>query len=62
VHRAMHLFFERSSIRARLIEVSERREMLMRREIVEVADGFTFRGLAQLTSPMHVGPRPSARI
>ena len=32
-------------------EVSERREMLMRREIVEVADGFIFRGVAQRISP-----------
>ena len=34
----------------------------MRREIVEVADGFIFRGVAQLTSPVHGGRSPSAHV
>ena len=36
--------------------------MLMRREIVEVADGFTLRGVAQRTSLVQGGLRPSARV
>jgi len=67
VHLAVHLPLTRSSMRARSIEVNERREMLMRRKTPQVAGGFTFLGVAQLrvaqlTSPVHGGRRPSARV
>ena len=58
----MHLLFERSSIRARLINRDQRKERdIDAGEIVEVANGVIFRGVAQLT-PVHAGRGPSARL
>jgi len=63
-HRGRRLIEQRlkevviRSINHNDIGVNESREMLMRREIVEVADGFTFRGVAQHTTACKVAEGP----